>query len=463
MPVLLSYFRNAFNRRFDKESRVLFKNSSWVFISNSAGTFLAFLRSIVIARGLGAETLGHYTVAIAFILTVQELLKLNVGIAIIRFGAQYRTEGRPDKIVALIKGGILASFASALLSVVVISIILLVSYNSFITVPGMQMFILLYAVVNGISFIDNISKGVLNLYYRFRINSAVQMVMDTLEFIIIFCCIYFYRDNLGYFFGSVIIARLLNSLICNLAAAAELKKELGSYINSPISLVKDQYREIFRYVSGHSLSNTLKTFMNQGDVLVLSALTGPATVGLYAVAKKLAYSVLTLTDPLTRSIFPQLSLLVFEKKIKELRLMLRKVTLITIMPAAFFLAVAFIFRTEIISLFYGRTYVAAAGTFMIHLLGAVQGAVFFWSLPLINSLGLTSLRFRIYVLAICLGLPLAWLLATAYGAAGVAAGLLAANLLITGMFIYYADKRLKAEMPDHTLNNVEEAGPKIVL
>lgn len=445
MPLNLPYFRNVVKKRFDKESRVLFRNSSWVFVSNATGTFLAFLRSVVIARGLGAETLGHYTVAIAFILTIQELLRLNVGIAIIRYGAQFRTEGRPDKIVSLIKGGILASAASALTSVIVIGIILLLAYDRFITIPHLEQFILLYAVVNGVSFMDNISKAVLNLYYRFRINSVVQMVMDTLEFLVIAGCIYYFRDNLAYFFGSVIIARLANSLICNFAAAAELRKELGPYISSGLSLIKDQYREILRYVTGHSMSNTLKTFMNQGDVLVLSALAGPAAVGLYAVAKKLAYSVLTLTDPLAKSIFPQLSLLVSEKKIFELRVMLRKMTLLTLMPASFFLICAFIFRDEIIRLFYGLQYLQAANTFMIHLLGALQSSVFFWTLPLINSLGLTGLRFRIYLIAIGAGLLVSWIFASAYGAAGVASGLLTANLLITVMFIYYADRQLKAE------------------
>ena len=84
---------------FDKESKTLFKNSSWVFIANTYGVGLAFLRSIVIARGLGAEILGIYTVIIAFVVTVQEILKLNVPLGIIKYGAHFISEDRHDKLV----------------------------------------------------------------------------------------------------------------------------------------------------------------------------------------------------------------------------------------------------------------------------------------------------------------------------------------------------------------------------
>ena len=74
---MISKARRSFAKKFDAESKTLIKNSSWVFIANGYGATLAFLRSVVIARGLGAEILGTFTIAIAFILTTQELLKLK--------------------------------------------------------------------------------------------------------------------------------------------------------------------------------------------------------------------------------------------------------------------------------------------------------------------------------------------------------------------------------------------------
>jgi O-antigen/teichoic acid export membrane protein len=437
MSTNLIRLKNRFKALFDKESRVLFKNSSWVFIANTTGTIYAFLRSVIIARGLGAETLGHYTVAIAFVLTIQEILKLNVGMGVIRYGAQYRSAERPDKMVALIKSAVTASMLSAAASVFIVGLMLLFFYDKFISTPGLAWFIFLYAIVNGLSFLDNISKGVLNLYYKFRINSTVQMIMDTIEFLMIAACIYFFSGNLQYFFTAVILTRLANTVICNTAAMLEMRKELYPHRQSKTTLIADQYKEIRGYIIGNSFSNTLKTMMNQGDVLVLSAWAGPSAVGLYAVAKKLAYSILTLTDPLVKSIFPQLSMLVFEKQYTALKTMLRKITILTAIPSLIVIIPAIAFRETIVQLVYGLQFAPAANTFIIHLLGALQGSVFFWTLPLMNSLGLTGLRFRIYLFATIAGLVVAWLTAATAGAAGVASALLTANLIITGLFLWF--------------------------
>lgn len=430
--------RNSVRERFDKQSRVLLKNSSWVFIANGIGAGYAFLRSIIIARGLGVEILGQYTIAIAFVLTVQELIKLNVAGGVIRFGSQFRSENRPDKIVALIKTCVTASMISAVFSVIVVAVLTLAFYSHFISTPGLAHFIILYAVVNGIGFLDPVGKGVLNLYYKFKVNSAVQITMDTVEFLMVASCIWFFRSNLQYFFITVIITRLANSLICNFSVLYELRSELGPYLTTKMNLIKGQYREVANYVIGNSFSNTLRTFMNQGDVLLLSHWAGPAAVGLYAVAKKLAYSVLTLTDPLVTSIFPQLSVLVFKKNYHELKIMLRKITLFTLIPAALALIVGFIFREQIITAVYGIKFADAANPFFIHLAGAIQGAVFFWTLPLINSMGLTGLRFRIYIIAMITGVIVSLITVSTWGASGVAAGLLAANLCITGLFTWFA-------------------------
>ncbi|CAN5425219.1 hypothetical protein BH11BAC2_BH11BAC2_25560 [soil metagenome] len=448
MKAVLDKSKNFLRSKFDQESKILIRNSSWVFVANAVGAVYAFLRSVIIARGLGAETLGSYTIAIAFVLTIQEILKLNVAMGVIRYGAQYRTENRPDKIMALLKGSVVASFASAALSVIVIAGLVELAYDHFLSTPGLDRFIILYALVNGFAFLDNIGKGVLKLYYKFRVNSLVQMVMDTFEFIMIALCIYFFKNDLSYFFTTVIVTRLINTLICNTAVILELKNELGPYLSTKVELIKDQYREISRFVVGNSFSNTLKTFMNQGDVLLLSMWSGVAAVGVYTVAKKLAYSVLTLTDPLVTSIFPQLSVLVAKKQFAEVRTMLIKLTRLTLLPVIAFLILAYFFRDDIITRIYGKAFALAADPFFIHLIGAIQGSIFFWCLPLIQSLGLTSFRFRVYLAAMTTGAITSWLLTPALGASGVAIGLLFANLVITSSFTWFAHQYMLKEQSD---------------
>ena len=442
----MNKIRSKIKSILDGETQTLFKNSAWVFVSNSYGILLAFLRSIVIARGLGAEILGVYSVIIAFVLTIQEIIKLNVPLGVIKFGAQFLSHDTPEKLVSLLKRGITYSMLSAFVSVIVIAIISHFFYDNFFDLQGLQKFIILFAIVNGICFLDNIGRAVLKIYYRFKVNSIVQMIMDTVEFSAIVICIYNFPNNLDYFFYTLIATKLLNSLICNLSVFIELRKELLPYLKSPVKALEDQYGEIRHFIFGHSFGNTLKTVLNQGDVLLLNYWGTHAAVGLYIISKKLAYAILAVTDPLVTSVYPQFAHLVSQKKFRELKLMLNKITKLALIPVSFFLIIVFTFKGQIITLIYGEEFRAAASTFFIHFIGAAQGSLFFWCLPIIQGLGLTYLRLKSSIIAIIINLILAWILTPQLGANGVAIGLLAANLITTFYFVYYSYKKINTEI-----------------
>lgn len=443
---IIENVKNKFRKNFDHESKKLIKNSSWVFIANALAVVLAFLRSILIARGLGATTLGTYAVVIAFVVTIQEILKLNVALGIIRFGAQYVSEKRPDKLIALLKVGISASLLSALVSVIIIASLTSLIYPHFFSVPGLEKFIILYSIINGFSFLDNIGRGVLKIFNKFKLNSIIQMIMDVFEFSMIAFCIFKYPHNLEYFFYTVIATRFINSIICNSSVIFELKNELGKYINSKVSLIKSDLTEIRHFILGSSFSNTLKIFMNQGDILILNSFGNPHMVGVYTVAKKLGYSVLTMTDPLSISIYPQLSHLVSQTKFKEAKVMIKKITVATFIPIAIFLVGAYFFKDFIIVRVYGKDFVEASDPFFIHLIGAVQSAIFFWCVPLVQSLGLTTMRLRVYTMALILEAIIALLLVKIMGPSGVAIALLSANVLISILFTWYCFRHMNLKI-----------------
>lgn len=447
MAPLQPFFKRIL-KGFDPESKILLKNSSWVTIANTLGTFLAFIKTIAITRILGVELFGTYTLAIAFIITTQEFLRLNISMGLIRHGALFLNEDRKDKIVAVIKFSLSLSILSALLSILALSLLTLFSYSFFIKAPNLTGYIIAFAVANSLNFIDAISKASLKLFYKFKVNSIIQMVMDTLEAGVVIGTLYIYGPNLEAFFTAVISARILNSLTCNLAAYRELSRELKPYLKSKIGLIKEHKKEFFQYIFGNSLSSSLKVFMNQGDVLLLGNMSSIAMVGIYSTAKKLAYSVLTLTDPLAGSIFPQLSHLIASKDHLKIKVMIRKVTMIMLIPSLLLLIVCFFFKGEIILLFFGKDFLPSSQPFMILLVCALQGSIFFWALPLIQSMGLIKKRFLVYLFAIIIGGGIGLLLIPTMNATGAAIGILCANLFITFRFIQAGYKEMSLTPSD---------------
>lgn len=434
MANLSDSFKKLF-KRFDPESKNLLKNSSWVTVANTLGAIFAFVKTIAITRILGAELFGTYALAIAFIITTQEFLRLNISMGLIRYGAIYASEDRKDKIVAIIKFSLGLSTISAILSIIVLGIITLFSYSTFIKAPGLTIYIIAFAFANSLNFIDAISKASLKLFYKFKTNSIIQMIMDTVETTIVISTLYIYGANLEAFFTAVISARVLNSITCNIAAYRELSLELSPYLKSQIKLIQYHKKEFFSYIFGNSLSSSLKVLMNQGDVLLLGNMGSTSAVGIYATAKKLAYSVLTLTDPLASSIFPQLSHLIASKDHLKIKVMIKKITGIMLIPSLFVLIICFFLKATIIEFLFGKEFIEAAEPFMILLICALQGAVFFWALPLIQSMGLIKKRFLVYLSAIIIGGITSILLIPSWNESGAAIGLLVANLFITFCFL----------------------------
>jgi O-antigen/teichoic acid export membrane protein len=387
--------------------------------------------------------LGIYALSVATVLTVQEFLRLNIAMGLVKFGAQFIADNKPEKVAGLFKYGILLSAGSIATSVIMIGILVSTSYSVFFKTEGLQALILLFAIANGLSFFDAISRAALRLYFKFRINSMLQITMDILEFSSIALTLAIYGADLEAFFISVIVAKTLNSAVCNTAAYVELRKELPELARTPISSVANERSAFHRFILGNSLSSSIKVFMNQGDVLLLGLLGTTIQVGYYTTAKKLAYSVLSVTDPLTSSIFPQFSHLVAEKAFARIRTMLRTTTRILLPIALALLSLGFLIRGELVRILFGVEFAGSAMPFFILLISALQGSVFFWSVPLMQSLGLIRKRLWIHIFAVILGGLVALLLINEHQANGVAVGLLCANLFITAMLIRLSLKRMK--------------------
>jgi O-antigen/teichoic acid export membrane protein len=274
----------------------------------------------------------------------------------------------------------------------------------------------------------------------------VQITMDTFEFISITTCIIIAPKNLNLFLIVVLLTKLLNTGICNIAAFLEIKKEIAQYLKTPMNLINDRKKEIRSFIIEHSFGNTLKTLMNQGDVLLLNYFASPTAVGIYAISKKLGYAILAITDPLVTTIYPQISQLVSQKKFNDLKTMLIRISKLTTIPLTIISVIVFIFKANIIILFYGNEFANASNTFFIHFIGAAQSAIFFWALPLIQSMNLARARLFTYVFSMIIGITLASVLTPSLGASGIALSLLSTNIVITILFIYNANREINTNL-----------------
>lgn len=428
--------KERLNKYFDKQSRILLKNSSWVFLENFIRTILNFTRAIIIARVLGAELYGIFAMVVAFCMTTQEFFNLNLGTTVVKFGAIFRADKRMDQLTILVKGAVFITIITALVSVLTIWLLLTFSYDTFIKTSGLTIFVVGYAMAWSSNYFDYISSSILRLFFKFKVNSVVRIVMLIIEFITIVITLIIFKKNLIAFFSAVIFARLINTSIINIVAYLEVKEDLRMDTRLKFFKIKDHWREIRSFTINNSLSRTVFNFINQGDILLVGLLTGVAQAGYYAIAKKLAYSILRLSNPLTNAIFPQLSQLIADKKMREIKIMIIKFIKIFSVPSIVSLFLVFLFKEEIINLIFGTEYLPAANIFFVLMIVSVVMSISFWNLPLIQSIGKVGLRLIVYIIALFIGVLASIMFYSSLGAIGIAYAVLISFIFINIAFLF---------------------------
>jgi O-antigen/teichoic acid export membrane protein len=435
--------RSLARRALDVESRLLIRNSSWFLITNLNAAACDFLRSVVLARGLGAESFGIFILVTTLVRTIQEFFNLNVGTAVVKFGAEYVAAGQPGRLAALLKACFGLAAITAVASVLFVAAASYLAYDTFITRPGLEGYVQLYAVAAGISFFDYISVSLLNLYFRFRLNSIVKMLLDVVELAILGTAVWLRPGDLGFVFWAAVLALFIKGLAYNGAALWEMRGTLQSHLDTPLSAIGPDRGRIGRFLVNNSLSRTVHTLIFSGDVLLLGALTGPVQVGYYSIAKKLAFSVLRLTDPMASSVFPQLAKLVAERNLASVRTMLRRITLLFGALFTGVFLVALVAGRPVMVMVYGEEFRPAGTALLVLVAAAGIGAALFWSTSLIVSLGRVDARLRGYLAALAASAALAWWLVPAMGATGLAVAMLAAIVIMQSVFVWVCDGELR--------------------
>lgn len=430
----------------DAELKILAKNSSWIFFSNSVKTVLVFVKSVVLARGLGPELYGTFVIIISFVGIIQEILNLNLGTPLIKFGAELHARGDKKGLKALTKSTLFGSAVTYFLSIILTAAAATFFYGVFVKQPGLEIYLVAYAVAAGVAFFDSISLSLLRLYDRFKVNSIIQILMAVIETVVIIFAVLTFPNNFTAIFVAVIIAFAARSIICNAAAIWELAELFKGILSVNMSHIRSKFREIKEFVLLNSLGRTLKVVMDKGDVLIVGSLAGPKEAAYYAIAKKLAYSLLILTDPIGTSIYPQLAGLVAGGRFTEVRSLIIKTSKAIAVVISVFILLAFLFGGELLQLLYGSEYSGARTAFLTLLFSSGLGAVFFWDMSLIFSLGKIRMRFLANAVALLILLFLALVLSPGYGAFGVAISLLMANIVFDIMMVGTVIKSLRLNL-----------------
>jgi len=381
------------------------KDTALTLVARVIGLGLALLSSVIIARALGPEGTGVYTLAILFPLLILTFANLGLGPATVYYVAQDKYSLKEVFGNSIVMSSIIGVVASLL------GLVLVIFFRAWIfpDVPRSYLVLALILVPANLfsqQYVNQILLGA----RRIREFNAVSVAHKFLFLLLVFVA----TVGLGLGIGGAIWASILSSLLLCLALFLWLRRIAGGVRFRPnLAYIRDT---LHYGVKAH-LGNIIGFLNYRIEVFLLGAFLPVSAVGFYAVAVGLAEKLWFVSESASTVLFPTISAERDEQERKAFTpLVSRNILLITAIGAS----ALFFVSPWVIVLLYSGEYLPTVQLFRILLPGIVflSGARILANdiagrgKPLLNTyVGAIGLVIQI-------GLNLAWI--PRFGAAGSA-------------------------------------------
>ena len=198
---------------------------------------------------------------------------------------------------------------------------------------------------------------------------------------------------------------------------------------APIGLLRDRTRELVRFAFSTNISATINLVNKDGELLWVSALTGPTGAGYYKLALSLANLIQLPVSPLPQATYPELSREVAGKNWGNMRYILRQGSFMALaysVAAGLFLI---IFGKALIAFFYTPEFLPSYPALLILMVGLLVANTFYWNRIALLSLGLADYPAKINSIAAVLKIIGMLMIVPIFGYLGSAA-------LLSGFYIF---------------------------
>ena len=399
------------------------------------------IASILIARLLGPENYGLYTVAMIAPSFLIYLSDLGISSALTRFAARYHSKGNDRKVVGLINAGIIFKLGFSLLLSIVLLLLsesiatsilrrpglgLLVRFTSLYLV-GQAIFMTLNSIFIGL---DKTEKSGLLM----NIQAITKIVASPLLIILGMGAIgAILGAGLGFLFAAGIgIAILFLRIYPSLH-----RRDGGENVNFLQGL-----KMMVNYGMPLYLSTLIFSLVAQYRSFILSLFVSNVEIGNYRIAMNFSVLITLLSYPIATSLLPAFSKVNIEDDRDVVEKMFKlsvKYTSLLVIPASFAVAVL---SNEVVNVLYGPQYGLAPGyltLYILSFLGTGLGMIVVNSF--FNGQGDTMATFRMNVINLGLSVPMAIILTLLYGVPGLIVSILASMCLSVTYGLFLARKK----------------------
>jgi O-antigen/teichoic acid export membrane protein len=446
-----SKFGGLFNRLFGNEliQRVV-KNSGYLFSATGIAAALSMVQSILVARLLGVTDFGILGTITLFTSVVNKFASFRMSELVIKYVGQYTVEGDETRAAAVFKSAGILETLTSFFAFGLIWLLAPIGAQYLAKDIAMTYWFVLYGLIVLANFMAESSTGLIQIFDRFKIIAGITVGQSILTLSLV-GLVYINQGGLFEIVLAYMGGKIAGAIASAAAAIVLATQRWGfSWWRAPINLLRDRSRELVRFAFSTNISATINLVNKDGELLWVSALTGPTGAGYYKLALSLANLIQLPVSPLPQATYPELSREVADKNWDNMRYILRQGSLMAFVysfAAGLFLL---IFGQSLIAFLYTPEFLPSYPALLILMVGLLVANTFYWNRISLLSLGRADYPAKINSIAAVLKIIGIFTIVPIYGYLGSAA-------LLSGFYIFSVSLNVRKtfrELKDHRMETL---------
>jgi O-antigen/teichoic acid export membrane protein len=398
---------------------------------------MAFAASVIAARALGPTAYGAVVLVVGVASLIAAFLDLTLEEGVVYHGSQALERGRVGVLRGLLRS---ALTVDALIGVAVSGGIVLAAGPIASLVGGGELdpaLVRLAALMTLASTVNGTTGAVLLLAGRPDLRAVAVASASAARVVLVLVAVWMggARAILGAFVASAVLGAALQALL------AWRNGWRGWTVEPPAITLGPSVRMLARYAIHSSLATSINAMQEALLPIVLGGLTGPRTVGIFAVALLPLRAAGLLIEPFRQAVYPEQAKLAAHGDKASLRRSIRVHVGASLLVGVAGAVAGWFLLPGVISLLYSSVFAPAVDPARILLIAAASVLAYAWFKTLAIAAGRPEVRTRMTFLVV--GMQLILFIALAgRGATGAAIAVTIAHAVGGGVWFWLAPRLL---------------------
>ena len=406
----------------------------WVFASSVIIFVLHFFQNPIMARFLGPDGLGLYSMVTMLAGIISIIAGLGIHGAVVKYAAEYK--GDIGKLYSLVSSGLITVIILGVTS----SVVLFISSDTLARIFGMPPLSVLLKIYSFVFPFYLIFEIILSLFNGLR-EMKYYSFINTLNGVLIFLFIVTFL-----FLGLGVKGAVVGDMLALIVVAALALTLMRKFIQFTISNYKKYTKKLMLFGNQLILVNAANIINYQADTILIGYFLAATDVGYYAVAVSLSRFFWRVPEAIHRVTYPTTSEYWAKNKFDSLNKMIDK----SMKYSACLLLIVglgvWFFAKEIIVFLFGQAFFPAILPLRILIIGTVLFGIYKSIGGTLPAIGRPDLSFKISVVGATANVVLNVSLIPRFGIAGAAVATITSFIIITIFSSYFIKKLTKVNI-----------------